>query len=216
MYFAIGDSITHGYNNVYAEGKQYFTYLDEMCGFAEVSSNGESGTCIAEGNIARPFIYSGRLDMIPKDADVISVFGGTNDFGNNYQLGNMDSTEKTKFYGALKYYIEYLNNNYSDKKIFFITPIQRNCNYYPADGQNAGTFTNANGNILEDFANAMIEVCEHYNVPCLDLYHTCFIGEPETIKKDYIPDGLHPNVAGHEIIARKIADFINSRFSESF
>lgn len=214
-YYAIGDSITHGYNNTFTEGKQYFTYLDELCGFGNVSSNGECGTCIAEGSVARNFVSSSRLNMIPKDVDVISIFGGTNDWGNNYQLGNINSTEKNTFYGALKYYIEYLKNNYSDKTFFFITPIQRNCNYSPANGQNKGVFTNANGNTLEDFVNAMLEVCKYYNVPCLDLYNTCFIGDPENIKINYITDGLHPNIAGHEIIAKKIADFINSEFVQN-
>ena len=210
-YFAVGDSITHGYNHTFTEKKQYWRQLQHWCGFVAVDANGEPGTCIAEGSVLRPMISSSRIGMIPTDSDVISVFGGTNDWGNNYPLGTMDSTEQTTFYGALKSYMDVLIAKFWDKQLFFITPIQRNCNYSPANGQSDGTWTNANGNTLEDFANAIIDVCSHYGVPCLDLYHDCFDGYNDAVKTHYLTDGLHPVPDGHTVIARKIAKFINFR-----
>ena len=207
-YHALGDSITAGVN---ATNVQYFTYFDELCGFKVITKDGIGGSCLSSGES-----NSGvsRLNNIPDDSDIVSIFMGTNDFGHHHMLGNMQDstpTDTSTFYGALKYTCEYMNANFNNKW-FFITPLQRNYNYFPADNMGIGVETNRNGNTLEDFVNAIIKVCNHYSVPYIDLYHNCFDGHSEKVHELYLADGLHPNPNGHIIMARKIAKFINNIF----
>ena len=45
----------------------------------------------------------------------------------------------------------------------------------------------------------------YYDLPVLDLYATGGMQpEVDTLRELYMPDGLHPNDAGHEIIAAKL------------
>ena len=55
------------------------------------------------------------------------------------------------------------------------------------------------------------EVAEYYSIPVLDLF-ACSGLQPcvPIIQQKYLPDGLHPNDAGHEILAEKIAGFLMS------
>ena len=50
------------------------------------------------------------------------------------------------------------------------------------------------------------EVCEKYDVPVIDLF-TLSGMDPSLseVRTQYMPDGLHPNAAGHERIAAIIA-----------
>lgn len=124
-------------------------------------------------------------------------------------MGNTSNDTNT-FYGAMKYLCEYILTNYTTKQFFFITPIQRNCDVWPADNTSRGIWTNNNGNTLDQFVNAMIEVANYYSIPVLNLYNNCFSGHSRAVVTQYLTDGLHPNRAGHKIMARKIAKFINN------
>jgi lysophospholipase L1-like esterase len=62
---------------------------------------------------------------------------------------------------------------------------------------------------LCDYVKAIREVCEYYSIPVLDLYKesgmACNVREYCDL---YAPDGLHPNDAGHAILAHKIKNFL--------
>lgn len=199
-YHAIGDSITAGQG---ASNAQYFTHLKTRCGFMTVTSDGVGGREILSG-------FKSALLNIPVTADCVSFFGGTNDWGHHKTLGTMNDTEdSTSFYGVLKYICQWMATNRPTTAFFFITPIQRNCDKWPADSMAEGTLTNNLGLKLGAYVDAIKNVCAFYSVPCLDLFTTCFNGHNSEIVNRYIPDGLHPNPAGHLIMARKIAKFIN-------
>jgi len=199
-YHAIGDSITAGSS---VQGKQYFTYLGELCGFSNVTSDGVGGREMSSG------IKTALLN-IPDNADCVSIFAGTNDWGHHLPLGNIeDTTSSSTMYGSLKYICEWMSTNKPTVGFFFITPIQRNCDIWPADHESTGTWVNSLGLKLDDYVNAIKEVSAFYSIPCLNLFETCFNGHSNVISNVYMSDGLHPNVAGHQIMARKISKFIN-------
>ena len=199
-YHAIGDSITAGSG---ASGAQYFTHLKTRCGFTAVTSDGVGGREISGG-------FKATLPNIPQTADCVSFFGGTNDWGHHKTLGTMDDTENSaSFYGVLKYICQWMATSRPTTAFFFITPIQRNCDVWPADSMAKGTWTNKLGLKLDAYVDAIKNVCAFYGVPYLDLFTMCFNGHNSTIVTKYLPDGLHPNPAGHAVMARKIAKFIN-------
>lgn len=196
----LGDSITEGVNT----SKPYHEWLYDMNGFSKVNNYGIRSTCISTGE-DNNFIK--RYPFMDKDADVISVLGGTNDWGHSHKLGNISSRDTDTFYGALKVLCDGLINRYLTKTIFFITPLQR---VKPADGCPIGQKTNLNGNTLLQYVQAIQEVCASYSIPVLNLYDNCFCPSIDKVKTNIMQDGLHPNEVGHKIMARKIASFINT------
>ncbi|MBV4447738.1 SGNH/GDSL hydrolase family protein [Clostridium tyrobutyricum] len=198
----LGDSITAGVNS----SKPYHQWLSQLNGFQTINNYGIGGTCISTGETND---FLSRYTSMDANSDVILVFGGTNDWGHSHILGDISSTDNSTFYGALKTLCEGLINMYPTKAIGFITPLQRNVNYFPADNCANGQINNKNGNTLEQFVQAVKDVCAIYSIPVLDLYHNCFYGGSDIIKAQILTDGLHPNDLGHKILARKIAAFID-------
>ena len=62
---------------------------------------------------------------------------------------------------------------------------------------------------LRGYVDAIIEIAAFYSIPVLDLFRVSGIQSrvPE-LKERYIPDGLHPNDAGHVRIADKLMGFL--------
>jgi lysophospholipase L1-like esterase len=64
---------------------------------------------------------------------------------------------------------------------------------------------------MEEYVEAILAVCAKHSVPVLDLYH----GGGITVLHSntaygLLSDGLHPNDAGHRLIARKVRAFIET------
>ena len=64
---------------------------------------------------------------------------------------------------------------------------------------------------LKTYVDIIREVTEYYSLPVLDLYATSGL-QPlvPVIKEKFVPDGLHPNDAGHVILADKIIAFLEN------
>ena len=119
----------------------------------------------------------------------------------------MEDRTADTFYGALHVLFTSLINKYPEAKIVMATPLHR-CNEDNLRGD---------GNKKEDvgtlyrYVAIIREVAEYYSIPVLDLF-ACSGLQPcvPIIQQKYLPDGLHPNDAGHEILAEKIAGFLMS------
>lgn len=193
----VGDSITEVNST---SNTKYHDIIKNKIG-CTVYNQGKSGTGYAVSYSGGKAIVD-RINDIPEDSDLITIFAGTNDWGRNLTtLGTFSDTTKDTFYGALKLSIEAIINNFPTKRIGIITPIPRS-NYRN---------TNKAGENLQQYRDAIIKVCEYYSIPCLDLYKDSgFYPTNATFKTTYIPDGLHPNDAGHEILAEKIEKWIET------
>ena len=101
----LGDSITEGVGASSPE-KCYVSVFGKLSG-AEVKNYGIGGTRIAkQSKISlseesdRDFMS--RVDEMDSEADVVVVFGGTNDFGHgDSTIGDFSSRDECTFYGAL-------------------------------------------------------------------------------------------------------------------
>ena len=173
-----------------------------------VRNYGIGGSCIT--NIEANNFISRYSNM--DDADIICVFGGTNDFGHHMPLGDINSTDDKTFYGALKVLCEGLINKYPGKTIIFITPLNSSCDNVPADNCPKGQKTNNLGFKLEDYVKAINEVVPSYSIPVYDLFKNSNLYPYNlNIVNTFMPDGLHPNANGHYIIGRKISEFIKNQ-----
>ena len=89
-------------------------------------------------------------------------------------------------------------------KLVFMTPCKTSGKHekdIPASGE-----LNHLGLTQIAYVKAMLEVCDHYSVPVIDLYAQSGISPflPEH-RELYMPDGLHYSPAGYERLAHRIA-----------
>ena len=198
----LGDSITEGVN---ANGWQWHRYVDKY--FKEngvettIVNLGIGGTSVCTSSYVtaslQPFVN--RLNTIPADTDVIVIFGGTNDWGNNATLGTISDTGSSSFYGAYKYMLEWLAINRSNAKILTITPLKRYFRGNTTTWINAQTTRNNKGQLLQDYVRAVKEVSEMYAIPCVDLHNESGLNPVlEIVRNKYMGDGLHPTAEGNK------------------
>ena len=144
------------------------------------------------------------MDGIDDAADVYVVFGGVNDFSRNVPLGELGSTDVHEFYGAVDYLIRTITARSPQAKLVFMTPCKTSGKHekdIPASDE-----ANHLGLTQDAYVRAMLEVCDRYSVPVIDLYAQSGISPflPEH-RELYMPDGLHYSPAGYERLAHRIA-----------
>jgi len=209
----LGDSITERYHAT-SEDKIYHSVLKREAKLAEARNYGISGTrfAIQKGTPERPkddYVdvnsFCERFNQMDDDADVVVVFGGTNDYGHgDAPLGGFSDRTPDTFYGACHYLFSGLIKKYLGKEIVIMTPLHRT-----GESRNTGHAKVTGSGTLREYVNIIREVAEYYSLPVLDLYATSGLQpEIDEIRENFLPDGLHPNDAGHEIIARKLKNFL--------
>ena len=198
----VGDSITAG---AYADsGAIYYQCLKAKLNLASVTAKATSGSCISAksdyGTNNDPLI--GRWGQIP-DAELIVIFMGTNDFGHATPLGTISDTTDVSFYGALNVIIPGIRAAHPNSQIVMITPLHRNA---LSSGMTSAEDSEPNkkGHTLEDYVNAIKEICQKYELPVIDLYNICTWDPADATY--FNADKLHPNPNGHRALADLIAE----------
>ena len=191
----LGDSFTYG-DKLASREQSYAALLAGMMQAVSYENNGLNGSCMGGEH---PDRFVDRYVLISEDADLIFVLGGTNDYEFATPIGTMTDTDSRTFYGCLNLLMCGLQQKYPDAQIIFLTPLRRN----------RGTRKNPVGCTLEDYAYAMMNIGEFYDIPVMDLYHAQelnFVGN-----RRYLVDGLHPTALGH----RRIADYLYNALFEA-
>lgn len=210
----LGDSITQGVGA--SEDKyRYVDQVAELTG-AVCRNYGVSGTRISEQPDPSPsdkleydYDFLSRAKTM-EDADIVVVFGGTNDYGHGFApIGGMEDRSPKTFYGALHSLLIYLMERFPKAQLVMMTPLHRlNENNPMGDG---GTRKTVATGILKDYVDAEREVAEYYSIPVLDLYAVSGMQPSVQVNRElYLPDGLHPSDLGHRIIAEKLVNFMNT------
>lgn len=140
-----------------------------------------------------------------KDADAVVVFGGTNDYGHgNAPIGTFSDRTPDTFYGACHDLYTKLINKYPGKPIVIMTPLHRLT-------ENEIKIKHGVTVTLKTYVDIIREVAEFYSLPVCDLYKNSGI-QPivPILMEKFVPDGLHPNDAGHELIAQRLENFLLS------
>lgn len=206
----LGDSITQGCGTTDEEACRFSTLLLQSEGLAASRNYGIGGTRIARQRITfEKEIYDLDFCMraleMDADADAVVVFGGTNDYGHgDAPFGTpADRTEYT-FWGALHTLYTTLRSRYPEAKLLVVTPLHRAVEDNPLGDPPVKP---APGECLPAYVDAIRRRAAEFGIPVLDLYEQSFLDarKPE-ILRDFVPDGLHPNDRGHEILAREIAE----------
>ena len=203
----LGDSITEG-AGVPDVRYAYWNVLKEHSGMAEARCYGIGGTRIARqktpsSNPRWDLDFCSRVDEMDPDADLVVVFGGTNDFGHgDAPFGTPDDRTPDTFYGALHFLMRSLVEKYPTAAIVFMTPMHRAVEKKPE---------RPDVPCLGEYVRAIKEVAPCYSIPVFDLYANANINPQIEAQRDlYTKDGLHPNIAGAARIAERLENFLLS------
>ena len=200
IYTACGDSITANGNPSYCE------IVCDSLDLKSYNNCGISGTTMSNCNgHGIPMVK--RIDNVDINSDIITIMFGTNDCSFGCGLGNINSTSENNFYGAYKIVINALKTRCPNAKIMLMTPLQ-NIDY---NSSNEETKVNSCGYHLIDYVNAIKELANCYNLPCLDLYNLSGINI-DTLSV-YTLDGVHPTQEFYEnSLAPQIVQFIKNNY----
>ena len=200
----LGDSITAGagastYSNCYVELVK--TRLN-----ITANNYGIGGTRIAKQIVTDdwdlPF-YS-RVDEMEANADLVFVFGGTNDFDHgDAPLGDIESTCVQTFCGALNALVEKLINKYGKDKLCFILPLRR-----INEKANEASRPKAD---LYDYITSIKQILEKNGINYIDTFNYGLPKPITTLNENCFADGLHPNDKGYEMLADIVIKYIKDR-----
>ena len=199
----IGDSLT-------AYAKWQPTVVDRL------GLSGYNNLALAGGYLTNNMAQ--YLVNLNSGVDIITIWAGTNDWSYGKLLGSFtdEVAPNVKYVPTLRYMIEYICQNRPSAKLFLITPHQRFANT-PSGSPNTsftqderGNYKNSNGDTLEDFANAIIEVGKYYSIPVIDLYHEGVVNKINYTT--YLVDKIHHNENGGILHGTIIANEISKYF----
>lgn len=208
----LGDSITEGHGSSDRETKVWWRLLGIRDG-ADMYGDGIGGTRIAKQLTPTEErwdkYFRSRVAEMRNEADVVIVFGGTNDYGHgDAPLGHMSDRCDETFYGALHMLYTDLKNKFPNAYIMVMTPLHR-----LEEERTINERGIRNVGRLCDYVSIIKEVAAYYSIPVLDLYTKSGL-QPDLplIKESFMPDGLHPNDAGYEKIYNMVKNFLAAEF----
>lgn len=208
----LGDSITQAANLESMEDYQQYSYptkLAEILGAEEVVNLGIGGSSI--GRYWQDAFVDRYMD-IPEDTDLILVMGGTNDGFclHRENVGNFEERSPRTLIGDLDELMRGLKENYPDAEVVFVTPLP---------------------NVLHDIlrkdrpelmsqrviVDSMIALAREYEFDVIDLYDSNLLDSHDAaVISNYMPDGVHCNPDGYQILAEHIAaDLIRLQDSQA-
>lgn len=175
----IGDSITTGLCKGVVMETPYPQGVSDTLNLKSVTNLGIGGSTLCTKNYNS---MVSRYATVPEGTNIIGVHGGVNDWAQNFELGDITSTNTRTIYGALDYLARNLKEKYSDAFIFFMSPT-------PVSDAKLEQYS-ATPYSLADVSKAMKDVAEKYGFAFLDLYTVSgFENVCNDISKT---DGVHP------------------------
>jgi lysophospholipase L1-like esterase len=186
---ALGDSITYG-DKLSDRTLAYPNVVAAKTGAVKLNNYGWNGSSMGGPH---PDRFIDRYPTMDRDANLILVLGGTNDYGDfnkaGTPIGALGDLTPDTFYGSLNLLMCGLKQMYPDGEIVFMTPLRR-VGYMRR---------NQNGYYLNQYAFAIQDMAAFWGVRVIDL-----LNEPEldfsSKQSVYLVDGLHPNPTGHALL----------------
>ena len=197
----LGDSITAGSNLNNLEEYQKYSYpsvLKNILNAQEVYNLGIGGSSYGR---YWDEAFVDRYKEIPEDSDIILVMGGTNDgfAASAKELGSIEERKPRTFYGDVDGLMRGLKKNYPNAKIIFATPLPNILHDYLMQQRDYLLPQRA-------FVNAIKELAAEYEIDVIDLYNSNMLDTHDAqVISTYMPDGVHGNPAGYQILAEHFA-----------
>jgi len=147
-----------------------------------------------------------------KTADMVVVYGGVNDYiHGDAPFGEIGDKTPATFCGGVYFLMNFLRENYAGKPVVFMTPAR--CCYGNVDDLKPSPrpIKRPDAKALIAYVEVIEQTARQFDIPVLNLYHKLGLDphDPEIAQK-YTSDGLHFNDAGHEFLALRLKEFIES------
>lgn len=177
----LGDSITEFSN----DDNGFIQRLNKHFKFKKYNNLGISGTTLSNTSLYNAFFQDERISSIPKETDILFVFGGINDCGRNYPIGeiSLDNTNCDTVIGGCNVLINKVKEKY-EVEIIFIIP-----HYFITDNSQL-------------YTESIKKIVEMNGLKFIDLYNESGITNENY--KSFSPDGVHLNAKGNYMVAQCI------------
>ncbi len=207
----LGDSITEAINLDKYENYRELSY-PAVVGRA-LNAEAVYNLGIGGSSIGRYWdkAFVDRYQEIPEDTDLILIMGGTNDgfCADLVDFGTEGERKPRTFWGDLDELMRGLRENYSHAEVIFLTPLPNNLHdllkkdhpYLIAQ---------------EQYAKVIRQLAEEYGFTLIDLYNSNILdAHDKDVAIRFMPDGVHPNERGYQILGEHVAAELIRIFSES-
>ena len=213
----LGDSITEGVGVTDIPNCRYDNVMKRKCNLKATYNYGIGGTRLAHQSVPsekprHDLCFCGRASDLNKDADIIVVYGGVNDYlHGDAPIGTMDDTTPATFCGAVDWLMSFLKERYPGKLIVFMTPAH--CFYRNVSDKVPAVRETKRSDALPliEYVKIIEARAKKHNIPVLNLYEK--LGIDPNIEEHwhkYTVDGLHFNDAGQAFIAEGLIEFLEA------
>ena len=211
----LGDSITEGVGVADRKNNRYDNILKKECNLKETYNYGIGGSRLAHQRTpsAKPrhdLCFCGRAYDLNKNADIIVVYGGVNDYlHGDAPIGQFGDATPATFYGAVNFLMNFLKTEYTGKTIVFMTPARLYYDGMTGEYPSIRPIKQADALPLLGYIEIIEKTAEKYGIPVLNLYENLGIDPTNAEEKEkYTADGLHFNDAGHHVLAARLREFL--------
>lgn len=209
----MGDSISYGAGDTLSylrSGRAWAGRIADITGLnaTNASVSGAKASYIS-GDDESKWLFNQYKAHSGEKYDLIVMQGGVNDARHIRQVGKVsESTSESDlvanigtYAGGLQWLFYNVKEVFPDAKLFFIAN-------HRLDGHATGKARD-----MSEYFNVAKQLCEMYDIVFIDLYNNKELNDKlETSTTKYLPDTLHLNAAGYDIITPYIVSALEAEY----
>lgn len=207
----MGDSISYGAGDGLSylhTGRAWAGRIEDATGLinTNASVSGAKASYVS-GDDTTKWLFNQYKAHSGEKFDLVVMHGGVNDARHMRPVGTIsDSTSESElvknigtYAGGLQWLFHNVKDTFPEAKLFFIAN-------HRLDGHTTGYAKD-----MSEYFNIAKELCEKYEVVFIDLYNNKELNDKlETTTTKYLPDTLHLNSAGYDIITPYIISVLEA------
>ena len=212
----MGDSISFGAGDTLSykhTGRAWAGRIQDATGLVatNASVSGAKASFITGDDTAK-WLFNQYKPNMGNKYDIVVMHGGVNDARHERAVGSISASEDedtlkgkvNTYLGGLQYLFYTVKKTQPDAKLFFIAN-------HRLDGHDKGKAKD-----MSAYFDGAKELCEKYGIVFIDLYNNKELNDKlETTTKKYLPDTLHLNSAGYDIITPYIISALEAEFKST-
>lgn len=212
----MGDSISFGAGDTLSykhTGRAWAGRIQDATGLVatNASVSGAKASFITGDDTAK-WLFNQYKPNMGNKYDIVVMHGGVNDARHERAVGSISASEDedtlkgkvNTYLGGLQYLFYTVKKTQPDAKLFFIAN-------HRLDGHDKGKAKD-----MSAYFDGAKELCEKYGIVFIDLYNNKELNNKlETTTKKYLPDTLHLNSAGYDIITPYIISALEAEFKST-
>lgn len=212
----MGDSISYGAGDTLSykhTGRAWAGRIQDMTGLitTNASVSGAKASFITGDDTAK-WLFNQYEPNKNNKYDIVVMHGGVNDARHERAVGSISSSDDeatlkgkaNTYLGGLQYLFYTVKKTQPDATLFFIAN-------HRLDGHTTGKAKD-----MSAYFDSAKALCEKYGIIFIDLYNNKELNDKlETSTKKYLPDTLHLNSAGYDIITPYIISALEAEFKST-